>query len=135
MIVRNENKILFLRQRNSTGGAYTLPGGKMDTGETAIQAGIRECYEETGLKLDAQKTKLVHNLFLKRGKTGDTDLFIVFRAKRWKGEIQIKEPQKFKEVEWIDIDKIDTLNIVPIAHHLVKQFLEKKRYSDLVLVK
>ncbi len=135
VIVRKENKILFLRQRNSTGGAYTLPGGKLDPKETALEAGVRECYEETGLKLDMTTVKLVHNLFLTKGKGIDNDLFMVFRAKRWKGVIKIKEPEKFKQVVWLDINKINSMNVVPIAHHIVNQYLKKNRYSDLVLVK
>lgn len=135
VIVRKENKILFLRQRNSTGGAYTLPGGKLDANETALEAGVRESYEETGLKIDPKSMKLVHSLFVKKGKGNDDDLFMVFRAKKWKGVIEIKEPEKFKQVEWLAIDKINTMNVVPIANHIANQYLNKNRYSDLILVK
>ncbi len=135
MILRKENKILFLRQRNSMGGAYTLPGGKLDPNETALEAGIRENYEETGLKIDPKNVKLVHNLFVKKGKGSDDDLFMVFKTKKWKGVIKIKEPEKFKQVVWLDIEKINTMNVVPIANHIVNQYLKKNRYSDLILVK
>lgn len=33
------------------GGQFALPGGKLDRGETAIEAAIRECEEELGLSL------------------------------------------------------------------------------------
>lgn len=47
----------LLTMRPSTmrahGGQFALPGGKIDPGETPIEAAIRECEEELGLRLDA----------------------------------------------------------------------------------
>ena len=38
----------------SHGGQWALPGGRIDAGETAEQAALREMAEEVGLRLDAQ---------------------------------------------------------------------------------
>ncbi len=35
-------------------GQYALPGGRIDPGETAVQAALRELHEEVGLELDDQ---------------------------------------------------------------------------------
>ncbi len=35
------------------GGQYALPGGRLDAGETALEAALRELREELGLELDA----------------------------------------------------------------------------------
>lgn len=45
--------LLATRRRKSVEDEirYGLPGGKVDPGETFIQAAIRECYEETGIVL------------------------------------------------------------------------------------
>lgn len=46
VIVQKENKILaFLRKKD---GELGLPCGKVEKGESLIQAAIRECAEETG---------------------------------------------------------------------------------------
>lgn len=135
IIVQNKDSILFLRQRNSTGGAYTLPGGKLDPNETPLEAGIRECYEETGLKLSPKNLKLVHVLYLKKGNGNGVDLFMVYRSKKWKGEVSIKEPEKFKQVVWMNKNDVSKMEVVPIANHIVQQYIQKIKYSDLVLVK
>jgi 8-oxo-dGTP pyrophosphatase MutT (NUDIX family) len=38
---------------NRHGGQYALPGGRLDTGETDIEAALRELQEELGLTLDS----------------------------------------------------------------------------------
>lgn len=38
---------------NAHAGQFALPGGRMDTDETALQAGLREAHEEIGLHLAA----------------------------------------------------------------------------------
>jgi 8-oxo-dGTP pyrophosphatase MutT (NUDIX family) len=51
--------VLLLRHpHKSEGGTWGLPGGKIETGETEVQAIIREVTEETGYA--AQPSELVH---------------------------------------------------------------------------
>lgn len=43
--------VLMVHQENSRGRMWTLPGGKVDPGETYVDAVVRECAEETALVL------------------------------------------------------------------------------------
>ncbi|GLS35100.1 DNA mismatch repair protein MutT [Mesorhizobium tianshanense] len=50
-VVRDEQERILLVQRANPPdkGCWTLPGGRVDPGETLEQAAIREVFEETGL--------------------------------------------------------------------------------------
>ena len=48
-IVREREVLLILKKRGLGGGKINAPGGKIDPGETPLQAAIRETQEEVGL--------------------------------------------------------------------------------------
>lgn len=51
VVWRNDSVLLVRRGRPPRQGQWSLPGGMQEIGETARQAGIREVFEETGLKI------------------------------------------------------------------------------------
>lgn len=53
-VIRNGNKILFVRLGYAHKG-WTIPGGRVDRGESYEQAVIREVNEETGIMLGGVK--------------------------------------------------------------------------------
>jgi 8-oxo-dGTP diphosphatase len=50
--IENNGEILLLHRQNyiSQGNKWGIPGGKVHTGETTLQAAIREVKEETGFE-------------------------------------------------------------------------------------
>jgi 8-oxo-dGTP diphosphatase len=67
VICRHEEEILFVRKRNAK---WNLPGGRVEKGETPLQAAMREMAEETGLTFDQlsyvteyKEDKVIHFLF------------------------------------------------------------------------
>jgi len=52
-VIFRERKVLLVRRARSPGrGFYSLPGGRVEYGETLQQALAREVDEETGLRVD-----------------------------------------------------------------------------------
>jgi ADP-ribose pyrophosphatase YjhB (NUDIX family) len=51
-IVIEDGRILLLDQDTDTGRSWSLPGGKLEDGETLAEALVREMKEETGLDVE-----------------------------------------------------------------------------------
>ena len=53
-IVFNDQKEILLIQRNQSPakGFWSIPGGKLESGESLVEACYREIYEETGLRTE-----------------------------------------------------------------------------------
>lgn len=51
-VVIEDGRILLLNQDTGTGRSWSLPGGKVEDGETLAGALVREMREETGLEVE-----------------------------------------------------------------------------------
>jgi len=54
VLVLNEQGAPLVVNRRESASLFCFPGGKLDPGETFLQAAIRETEEETGLRLDPE---------------------------------------------------------------------------------
>ena len=50
IVIRNDELLLVRRGRGPAQGKWSVPGGKIEFGETAAEAVVRELLEETGLQ-------------------------------------------------------------------------------------
>lgn len=50
-----DNKVACIKYKNINKDYFDIPGGKIEDGETAVQACIREFKEETGMDIDDLK--------------------------------------------------------------------------------
>jgi len=81
VLFNSYNQILIVKQRLSENRQWSLPGGRLEHGETMEQAIIRELYEETGLTVAVQQLlylcdvspmkKIIHVTFLLKYISGD----------------------------------------------------------------
>lgn len=64
--VEHDGNILFLNrpQHKPEGGTWGVPAGKVDSGETALQAMIRELWEETGLHVEPEKFEYLTKVYV-----------------------------------------------------------------------
>lgn len=111
MILNKKNKILLGKRNDDKekasslldgAGTWTMPGGKVDFGDTVHQTAIKETKEETDLDiLDLEIIGLNENLF------ENVYFFTVgFLARNWIGEVKTMEPEEITEWQWFDLDDL-----------------------------
>lgn len=63
---RDDGQILFLHRMDnkSQGNLWGIPGGKIDKGETPLQAVVRELKEETGIALNHDSLKFIKSVYI-----------------------------------------------------------------------
>ncbi len=101
-VVRKENKVLITRRKldGLLGGLWEFPGGKVETGEEADRACVREILEETGVEAEV-------DTFLTRVRHAYTHFKIemdVFYCNYLSGEVRLNGPIDHK---WIRVEDID----------------------------
>lgn len=109
-----EDKILLLhRQDNkSQGNKWGIPGGKVDKGETPLQAAIREIKEETGYDISTQPIENLGTVYIEYNEK-DHFTYHMFRTELQEDpgavKINFKEHKGFTWVTPSDGLKMDLL--------------------------
>lgn len=82
LFIEHENRILLLHRQEtkSQGNLWGIPGGKLDKGETPLQAVLRETKEETGYDFSKQAMESLGTVYIEYN---DKDHFVyhMFRTK------------------------------------------------------
>ena len=105
-ILIEDNKILLVKQKVSDQRNWSLPGGKLEQGETLEQGIIREMKEETDLNVE-----IVRLLYLCDVSASDnTLLHITFLLKRIDGNIELPtnefESNPISEVKFVSVSDL-----------------------------
>jgi 8-oxo-dGTP diphosphatase len=106
ILVRGDE--VLLAQREGTGyadGAWNLPSGKLENGETIRQAAQREGLEEIGIRTRESDLDFVH-LIHYRNAAGDARMGVFFQVRDWQGEPYNAEPHKCAQIQWWPLDHL-----------------------------
>ncbi|MGC2310294.1 MAG: NUDIX domain-containing protein [Candidatus Babeliaceae bacterium] len=125
-----DNQVL-LSFRQNTGfldGCYTLPGGKVELGESLRAAMVREMHEELGVQISPDDISLAHILSFKN-EIGTESVAVYFLIKKWQGELINKEPEKHAEIRWFPLDQLPE-NLSPRFHHGLTMIKKGILYSE-----
>lgn len=130
-ILIEDDKILLVKQKVSDKRNWSLPGGKLEQGETLEQGIIREMKEETGL--DTEIIKLLYICDV--GTTNNTLLHITFLLKRVSGEIQIPsnvfESNPIYDVRFVNVNNLKSYGFSEKFVELIKNdFPDTGKYAN-----
>lgn len=131
MLLRG-NKVLLGRRHDDPekadslldgAGKWTMPGGKLEFGETFEVGAKRETSEETGIQLGELEVMCVNQDILKNVHF----VTIGFICKDFQGEPKVMEPDEIVEWEWFDLDNLPSPLYFPSAK-ILKNYDQKKFY-------
>ena len=109
ILTRDDQVLLALRQGTGyADGQWNLPSGKLEIGEDAISAIIRETREEIGIHLDPDEPRMVATVH-HRNASGQGRIGLVFTAEHAlarHGEPVNTEPHKCAKIEWFPINAL-----------------------------
>ncbi len=104
-------------------GEWTLPGGKLDWGETFEEGAVREVKEETGIDIKNPEVISVHNCKNQHAHY----MTIGLTAKEWSGEANVMEPDEIVKWDWFELDNLPNQIYFP-SFEVIENYLQKKFY-------
>ena len=110
-------QVLLGKRKSKHGfGTWAAPGGHLEFGETPVQCAVRELFEETGIKIPADKFTVV---------SWTNDIFpdkhyitIHCRADNITATPTINEAEKCECWAWFDLDKLPSPLFLPTSNFL-----------------
>lgn len=119
VLVRNENKILLVKSKSSSGNFFSCVAGFVELGESIEEAAVREVNEETGIK--------IKNLKYKKSRPWPfpDQLMFAFTAEYESGEIRMQE-EEIEDAGWFPLDSLpETPRPGSIAYELIHGITEE----------
>jgi len=109
----DKDNVLFLKRQphKPQGNTWGIPGGKMEKGETAKEAVLRELKEETGLDLVNQEVKYHGKVYI-RYPTGDFIYHMFEHVLNKRPEVLI-DPSEHSAYKWITFKEALSLPLIP----------------------
>jgi len=114
IVAIDNGKVLLVRHEEGAQhitGVYGLPAGRIEVGETALEAAAREFSEETGLKADREDFSefdgnLYHAEIMR--KSGNLEKFNwqVFRVRNFSGELKGSDEVTPEWVKIVDLEQM-----------------------------
>jgi 8-oxo-dGTP diphosphatase len=102
VLVNREGEVLF-GQRCNTGyedGAWHVPSGHLEAGESVVAALVREAAEEVGVVIEERDVEFAH--IMHNSSSGGRAAFF-FMVRRWTGQPENLEPDKCTVLRWFPL--------------------------------
>ncbi len=126
VVIIKDDSVLLVCHKQAAGhltGTYGLPAGRIETGETAEEAAVRELQEETGFittKSDLTCLPKTYTAEIERKSGRKTFSLEAFVCSNYSGSLVSSDEQ---EPEWIKLSELDTINLLPSVKEVVTDSL------------
>lgn len=117
-LVRRGNEILLQNRVKDDWKGYALPGGHVETGESIVDACIREMKEETGLTVSKLKLCGIKQFPVDKGRY----IVFLFKTDSFEGQLCSSEEGG---MEWVRMDELDAYATVSDLKELLEVMLRE----------
>jgi 8-oxo-dGTP diphosphatase len=115
IILSPQREVLLIHRLKRGQEYYTLPGGKIDKGESPEHAAIREAHEETSLMVSLrQKLHVLDN-------EGRIEHYFLV-GEYWGDKVALNGPERYYQsatnqyaLEWVPVANIGAYPLLPVA--------------------
>lgn len=107
-------------------GTWTMPGGKLDFQETLLEGVCREIFEEIGVKINADKLKVIS--VADEIVPDNHYVTIGFLCEDFNGEARLMEPEEITEWKWYNLNELPE-KVFPPSLKMIKAYLNKNIYN------
>jgi 8-oxo-dGTP pyrophosphatase MutT (NUDIX family) len=114
-IITENNRILLIHRRKTTGEYFVFPGGSVEGDETDEAALTRECKEELGVEVEVDRPFASYQL-------SDTQIEHYFQTRIIGGVLGTGDGPEFQPnrgysgeyaLEWVPLGRLGSYNILP----------------------
>lgn len=126
-LVHKGNEYLLQNRVKKDWSGYTLPGGHVESGESIVDAVIREMKEETGLTISNPKLCGVKQFPIENGRY----IVFLFTADEFTGEVVSSEEG---EMRWVNKTELESLQTVDDFRELLQVMLDDNLNEFLYVI-
>ncbi|MFA5290902.1 MAG: NUDIX domain-containing protein [Candidatus Paceibacterota bacterium] len=133
MLVKDGKVLMGLRHEDPdkadsafrSAGVWTLPGGKLEWGESFETGATREVGEETGINIKNPQVISVHN-----NKNEHAHFVTIgLLASDWEGEAKVVEPDEIVDWQWFDLKQLPEQIYFP-SQEVIENYQQEKFYIE-----
>jgi len=127
IVIIKEERILLVQHKKKGRKYWLLPGGRVNFGETLIEAIQREMVEEANVEV-----KVGNLLFISDAISPDIDsqrhiINIFFEGEISAGELKIGDEEILERIEFVPITQLDELTFYPMVKEELKKWLISRK--------
>lgn len=116
--VRDQQALLVVRKRGTR--AWMLPGGKLDAGETAEAALVRELHEELQIAVSTDQLRLLGQFEAPAANEPDTRVQARVFTVDVRHAAGLQMAAEIEAVQWLRIDRPVPLDVAPLLRaHII----------------
>lgn len=115
LLIDPQGRTLLVRKRGTQ--AFMQPGGKIDAGESAVQALVRELHEELGLHIEPEQA--VHLGQFSAPAANEPGYQVQAELFRVDSADAVAPAAEIEEVLWLAADQAANLTLAPLTRDLI----------------